>query len=74
MDNVVAFGAPSDIVGVAKGVDLEGADIRGEEGKILACGGEHMPWIKIKEGHEEIEADCRARGDDKVGEDVVAEG
>ena len=29
VDDIVAFGAPGDIVGVAEGVDLEGADVRG---------------------------------------------
>ena len=35
VDDVVAFGAPGDVVGVAEGVDLEGADVRREEGEIL---------------------------------------
>jgi len=61
-------------VSVAEGINLECADIRGEEGKVLGCGGEHMPWIKVEEGHEEVETHGRARGDDKVGEDVVADG
>lgn len=35
VDDVVAFGAPGDVVGVAEGVDLEGADVGGEEGEVL---------------------------------------
>ena len=32
-----------------------------------------MPGIEVEEGHEIIEANGRAGGDDEVGEDVVAE-
>lgn len=35
MDDVVTFGAPGDVVRVAEGVDLQSADVRREEGKIL---------------------------------------
>ena len=35
VDDVVAFGAPGDVVGVAEGVDLQGADVRREEGEVL---------------------------------------
>ena len=35
VDDVVAFGAPGDVVGVAEGVHLEGADVGGEEGEVL---------------------------------------
>lgn len=35
VDDVVAFGAPGDVVGVAEGVDLEGADVGREEGEVL---------------------------------------
>lgn len=35
VDYVVAFCAPGDVVGVAEGVDLEGADVGGEEGEVL---------------------------------------
>ena len=35
VDDVVAFGAPGDVVGVAEGVDLQGADVGGEEGEVL---------------------------------------
>ena len=35
MDDVVAFGSPGDVVGVAEGVDLEGADVGREEGEVL---------------------------------------
>lgn len=73
VDDVVAFGAPGDVVGVAEGVDLEGADVRGQEGEVLRRGGEHVPGVEVEEGHEEVEADGGGRGDDEVGEDVVAE-
>ena len=35
VDDVVAFGTPGDVVGVAEGVDLQGADVGGEEGEVL---------------------------------------
>ena len=56
MDDIVAFGAPRDVVGVTESVDLEGADIGREQGKILRRGSEHMPGIEVEEGHEEVEA------------------
>ena len=73
VDDVVAFGAPGDVVGVAEGVDLEGADVGGEQGEVLGRGGEHVPGVEVEEGHEEVEADGGGGGDDQVGEDVVAE-
>lgn len=36
VDDVVSFGSPCHIVGVAKSVDLEGADVGREEGEVLA--------------------------------------
>lgn len=74
VDDVVAFRAPRDIVRVAEGVDLQGANVRGEESEVLRRGGEHMPWIEVKKGHQEVEAHGRAGGDDQVREDVVADG
>lgn len=74
VDDVVAFGAPGDVVGVAEGVDLERADVGGEEGEVLCRAGEHVPGVEVEEGHEEIEADGGEGADDEVGEDVVAEG
>lgn len=35
VDYVVPFCAPGDVVGVAEGVDLEGADVGGKEGEVL---------------------------------------
>ena len=32
-----------------------------------------MPRVEVEEGHEEVEADGGAGGDDEVGENVVAE-
>lgn len=31
-----------------------------------------MPRIEVEEGHEEVETDGRASGDDEIGEYVVA--
>lgn len=73
VDDVVALGAPGDVVGVAEGVDLERADVGGEQGKVLRRGGEHVPGIEVEEGHEEVEADGGAGGDDQVREEVVAQ-
>ena len=36
VDDVVAFGSPGNIVGVAEGVDLESADIGWEESEVLS--------------------------------------
>ena len=73
VDDIVAFGAPSDVVGVAEGVDLQGADVRGEEGEVLRGGSEHVPGVEVQEGHEEVEADGGGSADDQVGENVIAE-
>ena len=73
MDHVVAFGAPGDVVRVAEGVDLQGADVRGQQREVLRGRGEHVPRVEVEEGHEEIEADGGGGGDDEVGEDVVAQ-
>ena len=51
MDDVVTFSAPGDVVGIAEGVDLKGADVRREEGKILRGGSEHVPGIEVEKGH-----------------------
>ena len=32
-----------------------------------------MPGVEVEEGHEEVDADGGTRGDDEIGEDVVAE-
>ena len=71
VDDVVAFGTPGDVVGVAEGVYLEGADVGWEKGEILGRGGKHVPGIEVEEGHQEIETDGGAGGDDEIGEDVV---
>ena len=73
VDDVVAFGAPGHVVGVAEGVDLEGADVGGEEGEVLCRGGEHVPGVEIEEGHEEVEADSGGCGYHEVGEEIVTE-
>ena len=59
-------------MGIAESVYLQRTYIRWKEGKVLSGRGEHVPRIEIKEGHEEIDSDCRPSGDDEVGEDVVA--
>ncbi len=73
MDDVVTFSTPGDVVGVAEGVDLEGADVRWKEGKVLGCGCEHMPGVEVEEGHEEVEANCGTGRNDEISEDVVAD-
>lgn len=32
-----------------------------------------MPWVEVKEGHQEVETNCGAGANDQVCEDVVAE-
>jgi hypothetical protein len=71
--DVVAFGAPGDVVRVAEGVDLESCDVTREECEVLGGGSEHVPGVEVHEGHEEVEADGCGRRDDEVCEDVVAE-
>ena len=58
---------------VAEGVDLQGADVGGQQHEVGGRGGEHVPGVEVQEGHEEVDADCGTRRDDEVGEDVVAE-
>lgn len=72
MNDVVSFGSPGNIVGVAKGVDLERADIGGKQREVLTRGCEHVPWIEVEEGHQEVQSDRRERADNQIGEDVVA--
>ena len=73
MDDVVAFGAPRDVVGVAEGVHLQRADVGRQEGEVLRGRGEHVPGVEVEEGHKEVEPDRGNGGHDQVGEDVVAE-
>lgn len=72
MDYVVALCAPGYVVCVAEGVDLQRADVAGEEHEILCGGGEHVPWIEVEDRHEEVKADGGSGGYDEVGKDVVA--
>ena len=74
MDDVVALGTPSDVVGVAESVDLERADVGWQERKVLCGRGEHVPGIEVEERHEEVEANGRAGRDNKIREDVVTQG
>jgi hypothetical protein len=73
VDYVVAFGAPGDVVRVAKGVDLQSADVGGEEHEVGCGAGEHVPRVEVEEGHEEVDTDRGASRDDEVGEDIVTE-
>ena len=56
VNDVVTFGPPRDVVSIAKGVNLERADVGGQKGKVLGRGGEHVPGVEVEEGHEEVEA------------------
>ena len=60
-------------MGVAEGVDLQRADIGGEEGEVLRGGGEHVPGVEVEEGGVEIQSDSGSEGYREVGEDVVPE-
>lgn len=60
-------------MGVAEGVDLEGADVGGQKNKVLDGGGEHVPRVEVEKGHEEVETEGTSHGDDQVGEDVVSQ-
>lgn len=73
VDDVVAFGAPGDVVRVAEGVHLQRADVRRQQGEVLCRRGEHVPWVQVQEGHEEVQPERRAGRDDQVREDVVAQ-
>lgn len=44
-------------MGVTKGVDLQRADVGGEEGEVLSRGGEHVPGVEVEEGGVEIQSD-----------------
>ncbi len=39
----------------------------------MGARGEHVPWVKVQKGHEEVYAYGRAGGDDQIGEYIVAE-
>ena len=73
MDDVVALGAPGDVVRVAEGVHLQRADVRRQQGEVLRRRGEHVPRVQVQERHEEVQPQRRARGYDQVREDVVAQ-
>jgi len=73
VDYVVTFGSPGNVMRVAEGVDLQCADVGGQQHEVLGGGGEHVPGIEVEEGHEKVEADGRCGGDDEVCEDVFAE-
>ena len=45
-------------MGVAEGVDLEGADVAREEEEVLDGGGNHVPWVEVEYGRVEVEAYC----------------
>lgn len=71
--HVVAFGAPGDVVRVAEGVDLQGADVGGEEHEVGCGAGEHVPRVEVEEGHEEVNTDRGSGRDNEVGENIVTE-
>ena len=73
VDYIVTFGAPGDVVGIAEGVDLQRADVGGEEEEVLCGGGKHVPGVEVEEGHEEVKAYGRDGGDDEVGEDIITD-
>ena len=73
LHDVVALGAPRDVVRVAEGVHLQHADVAGQQHEVLAEAGEHVPGVEVDEGHEEVQADGGAGRDDQVREHVVAE-
>ena len=51
---IVAFRAPSYVMGVAEGVHLQCADVGWEEGEVLGTRCKHMPRVQIEKGHEEV--------------------
>lgn len=51
---VVAFGAPGDVVGVAKGVDVEDVEVGGCEEEVLDERGDHVPGVEEQYARDEI--------------------
>ena len=52
---VIPLGSPSDVVGVAKGVDIEDIDISRGEHDILEKTGDHMPWVEEEDASNDPE-------------------
>lgn len=59
---------------VTEGIDLQGADVGGEECEVLGGRGEHVPRVEVEEGGVEVQPDGGGEGHGEVGEDVVAKG
>ena len=86
---VVAFGAPCDIVSVAKGVNVENVDVGGCEEEVLeelgrsarelrrSCvgtyRGEQMPWVEKEERYHKPKHIGGEERDDKGEEELVFE-
>lgn len=60
---VGALGSPGDVVPVAEGVHHQNIDVRRHQQKVLAEGGEHVPWVEIEEGSDEVKTEGRGDGD-----------
>lgn len=73
VDDVVALGAPGDVVRVAEGVHLEHADVGRQQHKVLRRRREHVPRIEVEERHEEVEPDRRRQRHEERREGVAAD-
>ena len=58
---------------VAEGVDLQGADVAGQQEKVLAGRGEHVPRVEVQERHGKVQTNGRGHGDNEVRKHVVTQ-
>ena len=63
MDDIVAFGTPGNVVGIAESVHLESANVGWQESEVLSGRSKHVPWVEVEERHQEIDTDRRSGGD-----------
>lgn len=59
-------------MGVTECVDLESDDVRWQHQEVLCRRCDHVPWVKVQKGHEEVDPQSGCGGDDEVSEDVVS--
>lgn len=70
---VIALGSPCDVVGIAKGIDVEDVDVgRGQE-EVLYKAGEHVPWIEEEDGGDEVKDVGRQHRKDECPKESVCE-
>lgn len=70
---VVALGAPGDIVGIAKCVDVENVDVGRSQKEVLDEACQQVPRVKEEDGNDDPEDIGRNEGEDDIPEERVLE-